>query len=122
MKLIQIYQCLCDETRLRILNLLSSTPLCVCHLQKVLQMPQVKMSKHLKYMKDRGMIEVIRCENKMLYFLPKTITLELKKNLKCLQECSKEHPLFQEDYQRLQNILFEVDQIKEKVILNSSEE
>jgi len=34
MKLIKIYKCFCDETRLRILNLLLRSPLCVCHLEK----------------------------------------------------------------------------------------
>ena len=69
LKLIQIYECLCDETRLRILNLLSVTPLCVSHVQKILQMTQVKVSKHLTYMKDRGMVEATRCENRTLYSL-----------------------------------------------------
>src|SRR5437899_8387096 len=40
-ELIQIFQCFCDETRLRILNVLSRGPLCVCHLQDLLEQPQV---------------------------------------------------------------------------------
>ena len=36
MKLIEVYKCLCDETRLRILHLLSHQPLCVCHFQEIL--------------------------------------------------------------------------------------
>ncbi len=47
MSLIQIYQCLCDETRLRILHLLQDGELCVCHFQQILEEPQVKISKHL---------------------------------------------------------------------------
>ena len=46
MSLVQIYQCLCDETRLRILNLLHEGELCVCHIQDILGEPQVKISKH----------------------------------------------------------------------------
>ena len=46
-ELIQIYQCLCDPTRLRILHLLTQTPLCVCHFQEIFNEPQVKISKHL---------------------------------------------------------------------------
>ena len=36
MKLVKIYECLCDPTRLRILNLLKSGELCVCDVQEVL--------------------------------------------------------------------------------------
>ena len=53
--MIQIYKCLCDELRLRILNLLQEGPLCVCHLVEILDCEQVKMSKQLRYMKELGM-------------------------------------------------------------------
>jgi DNA-binding transcriptional ArsR family regulator len=49
MDLIQIYQCFCDRTRLRILHLLTKSSLCVCHFQDILGEPQVKISKHLAY-------------------------------------------------------------------------
>ena len=119
MKLIQIYQCLCDETRLRILNLLAVTPLCVSHLQKILQMTQVKMSKHLNYMKDRGMVEATRYENRKLYSLSKEACSELETNMKCLQDCSKEYPIFKEDLNRLKAILKEVNDVKEKAQLKN---
>ena len=114
LKLIQIYECLCDETRLRILNLLSVTPLCVSHIQKILQMGQVKVSKHLNYMKERGMLEATRCENRTLYSLAKATSPELETNMKCLQDCCKEYPIFLEDLNRLKSIYQEVGQIKEK--------
>jgi ArsR family transcriptional regulator len=56
MDLVQIYECLCDQTRLRILHLLSQTPLCVCHFQEILEEPQVKISKHLAYLRNRGLV------------------------------------------------------------------
>ncbi len=34
MDLIQIYECFCDQTRLRILHLLCQGPLCVCDFQE----------------------------------------------------------------------------------------
>lgn len=114
LKLIQIYECLCDETRLRILNLLSVTPLCVSHVQKVLQITQVKVSKHLTYMKDRGMVTATRCENRTLYSLSKESCSELQTNLKCLQDCSKEYPIFKEDLLRLKTIYQEAGEVKEK--------
>lgn len=115
MKLIQIYECFCDETRLRILNLLSKTPLCVSHLQHVLQLPQVKISKHLGYMKDRGMVEAVRYENWMLYSLTGECCPEFDSNLRCLQDCSQEYSVFKEDLKRLQSVLKEIGKIREKV-------
>ncbi len=115
MKLIQIYECLCDETRLRILNLLSITPLCVSHLQKILQLPQVKISKHLTYMKTRGMVEATRVDNWMLYSVAEEGCPDLESNLKCLQDCSREYAIFVQDLKRLKPLHKEVNEIKKKV-------
>lgn len=115
MRLIQVYECFCDETRLRILNVLTQTPLCVSHLQKILDMPQVKISKHLAYMKERGMVEASRYENWMLYSLVAVTSPELENNLKCLLDCSQEYPIFQEDLQRLKTLLKDIDKMKEKM-------
>ena len=97
MDLIQIYQCLCDETRLRILNLLAETPLCVCHFQDILQEPQVKISKHLAYLRERGMVETERQQNWVIYSLPAKRDAELEANMKCLQDCVQSHPVFKRD-------------------------
>jgi len=60
MDLVGIYQCFCDHTRLRILHLLTRSPLCVCHFQEILDEPQVKTSKHLAYLRSRGMVAATR--------------------------------------------------------------
>lgn len=103
MKLVQIYQCLCDETRLRILHLLLHGPLCVCHFQSVLDEPQVKISKHLGYLKARGLVVANRSGNWMIYALPleKSRPAELKANLACLQDCAAENAVFKRDLARL---------------------
>lgn len=103
-RLIRIYECLCDPTRLRILNLLSRGPLCVCHFQTLLDEPQVKISKHLAYLRSRGAVEAERSGNWMVYRLPKTRNLELEANLKCLQDCAGEEPVFKRDLARLQRL------------------
>lgn len=100
--LIQIYQCFCDETRLRIVNLLRQGPLCVCHLQELLAEPQVKISKHLAYMKEKGIVHAQRHQNWMIYSLPQQPAAELEANLKCLQDCVQTHPVFKADLRRLQ--------------------
>jgi ArsR family transcriptional regulator, arsenate/arsenite/antimonite-responsive transcriptional repressor len=109
--LIRIYQCLCDETRLRILHLLVRGPLCVCHFQTVLGEPQVKISKHLNYLKSRGLVESLRHENWRIYKLPESQSYELEKHLKCLQDCIQETNLFREDLQRLKAVKAEAAEI-----------
>ena len=104
MDLIQIYQCFCDKTRLRILHLLSRTPLCVCHFQEVLGEPQVKVSKHLAYLRARGMVQTERRGNWMIYSLPAKREAELEANLKCLQDCVQTDPTFKSDLKRLSKL------------------
>ncbi len=100
--LLQIYQCFCDETRLRILNVLSQGPLCVCHFQELLDETQVKISKHLGYLRDRGLVEVARHQNWMIYSLPGRPSPELEANLRCLQDCVQSHRVFKSDLRRLE--------------------
>ena len=99
--LIQIYQCLCDRTRLRILHLLSKSSLCVCHFQEILGEPQVKISKHLAYLRKKGMVKPTRDQNWMIYSLPGKRTRELELNLKCLQDCVQSATVFARDLKKL---------------------
>ena len=101
MELVHIYQCFCDRTRLRILNLLARSPLCVCHFQTILGEPQVKISKHLGYLRDRGMVKVERDQNWMVYSLAEKRAPELESNLKCLQDCVQSDRVFAGDLKRL---------------------
>ncbi|HZZ58262.1 MAG TPA: metalloregulator ArsR/SmtB family transcription factor [Opitutaceae bacterium] len=100
MGLIQIYQCLCDPTRLRILNLLTEGELCVCHFQEILGESQVKVSKHLAYLKARGLVEARKEANWMIYSLPAKRSKELAANLACLQDCVQEDDAFRRDRER----------------------
>lgn len=99
--LIQVYNCLCDETRLRIVHLLGQSPLCVCHLQDILGLTQVAASKHLAYLRQRGLVESRRHEQWMIYSLPAERPRELDWQLRCLQDCLPTHPVFRDDLRRL---------------------
>ncbi len=101
MNLVMIYECLCDSTRLRILNLLNAGELCVCHFQAILGEPQAKISKHLSYLRKRGLVEAEREGNWMIYRLPKNPSPELLKNLQCLQDCVQEDKGFKQDRAKL---------------------
>jgi ArsR family transcriptional regulator len=101
MDLVQVYQCFCDRTRLRILHLLSQNPLCVCHFQEILDEPQVKISKHLAYLRARDMVETSRSGTWIVYSLPKKRAPELDANLKCLQDCVRTDSVFKRDLRSL---------------------
>ena len=103
-ELIQIYECLCDLTRLRLLNVLGRGPLCVCHFQAVLREPQVKISKHLGYLRERGLVVSERQGNWMIYALPLKPARELRSNLACLQDCAQDNPVFRSDLARLKKL------------------
>jgi ArsR family transcriptional regulator len=68
-----IYKCIADPQRLRILNLLNAGPLCVCHLQDILDVPQVKMSKQLAIMKQLGLLKAEREGTWMVYHLAQPV-------------------------------------------------
>jgi ArsR family transcriptional regulator len=102
--LVAIYQCLCDETRLRILHLLLRGPLCVCHIQEIIDRPQVFISKHLAYLRGKELVRAERFRNWMVYALPESPAPELEANLKCLQDCTQTHPVFKGDLRRLASL------------------
>lgn len=109
MKLVRIHECLCDRTRLRIMHLLLGGPLCVCHLQEVLREPQVKVSRHLAYLRRRGMVTRERCGQWMIYRLPTNRPAALEANLACLQDCAGEERVFHDDKRRLAKVLAALD-------------
>lgn len=97
MNTLAVYRCLCDETRLRILNLLLEGPLCVCHLASVLGMEQPKISRHLKALKEAGAVETERCYNWTICRIATKPSKLLDTNLRCLQDLRNENPLFRDD-------------------------
>jgi ArsR family transcriptional regulator len=115
MKLVQIYQCLCDETRLRILNLLAQRSLCVCHLQEILDRPQAQVSQHLSRMKKDGLVEASRHNNWMIYSLPTKAPKALEAHLRCLQDCVQTEPVFKRDLTALKMLRSDCDRIDESI-------
>lgn len=109
MELVKIYECLCDRTRLRILSLLCNGPLCVCHIQEILGEAQVKVSKHLGYLKTHGLVEVRREANWRIYSLVAKPTKALEANLACLQDCASEDKIFRRDSEKLKTLRCHLD-------------
>lgn len=65
----QIYKALSERMRLRILMLLTHGELCVCDIMAVLEEPQSKVSRHVAYLKNSGLIKGKRVGTWMHYFL-----------------------------------------------------
>jgi ArsR family transcriptional regulator, arsenate/arsenite/antimonite-responsive transcriptional repressor len=92
--LLKIMKALGDETRLRILNLLNKDELCVCEIERIMEINQSNASRHLNKLTTTGLIKY---EKRALYvyykinndildefsFLRDFISLELNKIEKC---------------------------------------
>ena len=103
--LTEVYKSFSDPTRLRILNLLLQRPLCVCHIQEVLDLPQVNTSQHLAYLRKAGIVQFERIQTWKFYRLNHSGNKNLQLNLKCLFECLKTDPIFNADILRLHKAL-----------------
>ena len=56
----RLFKALADATRLRILGLLVTGEVCVCHIHESLKIPQPKASRHLAYLRQAGLVETRR--------------------------------------------------------------
>jgi ArsR family transcriptional regulator, arsenate/arsenite/antimonite-responsive transcriptional repressor len=63
----KLFRALGDETRLRIVALLSQGELCVCHLEKALDISQPNTSRHLGILKAAGVVDSRR-EGTWVYY------------------------------------------------------
>ena len=55
-----LFRALADTTRLRILALLATGEVCVCHVHQSLRIPQPKASRHLAYLRRAGLVDTRR--------------------------------------------------------------
>jgi ArsR family transcriptional regulator len=67
--IVTIFKALADETRLRVLKLLSRGELCVCEIAAALALEQPRLSFHLRILKEAGIVSVRRQERWILYRL-----------------------------------------------------
>ena len=55
-----VFKALSDATRLRVLGLLLTGEVCVCHIHDSLKISQPKASRHLAYLRKAGLVETRR--------------------------------------------------------------
>jgi ArsR family transcriptional regulator, arsenate/arsenite/antimonite-responsive transcriptional repressor len=63
----KFFQALGDPTRLRLLNLMGEQEVCVCYLVEILGSPQPKISRHLAYLRNAGIVSARR-EGKWMHY------------------------------------------------------
>lgn len=80
--MIDIFKALADQNRLKIIELLSEKPLCVCEIEKALDLPQNLVSHHLSALKEVKIVENCRCGKNQFYSLNKKTLLNLSKKIK----------------------------------------
>ncbi|KLU62508.1 HTH-type transcriptional repressor AseR [Peptococcaceae bacterium CEB3] len=74
--LMQFFNILSDETRLRILTILAGQELCVCELAEILDVSQPKVSRHLGKLRDVGLVKDMRRGQWVFYGLSANEPLE----------------------------------------------
>ncbi len=100
-KLAQFFKALSDETRLRIMMLLTESELCVCDLMFVLDEPQSKVSRHLAYLKHSGLTKSKRAGVWMHYSLKEPADDLHRAQLNFLKEQLSRLPQFSMDREKL---------------------
>jgi ArsR family transcriptional regulator len=100
-KIDQMFKAFADETRLRILHLLTRGELCVCDLVDTLRLPQPKVSRHLAYLRGAGLVRVRKDGLWKHYSLAETNGKFHKSLLGCLRGCFTEVDVLRRDVERL---------------------
>src|ERR1700744_2498059 len=59
-ELARLFAALADPTRLRLLNLMNGQEVCVCYFVEILKQGQPKISRHLAYLRNAGVVSARR--------------------------------------------------------------
>ena len=62
-----LFRALADPTRLRLLNLIADREICVCYFVETLRTSQPKISRHLAYLRNAGIVAARR-EGKWMHY------------------------------------------------------
>jgi len=99
-----LFKALADRTRLRLINLIGESEVCVCFLVEILKTSQPKISRHLAYLR-RARIVTARREGKWMHYrLAEPPDEHAAKIFREVRESLTEHPAFQRDRQKLDQV------------------
>ncbi len=80
----RLYKALGDETRLRVVALLSHGELCVCHLHEALGVSQPFISRHLAILRSAGVVEDRRDRKWVYYRLARQPSIDGERSLRTI--------------------------------------
>lgn len=100
----EVFQALADRTRIRIVRLLveSGEEICLCELVDCLQEPQYKLSRHLKTLRQAGLLTAVK-DGRWLYHRLVTGTPTLEHLSHLIRSIPDEDGLFAGDLARFRH-------------------
>ncbi len=103
MDMCEIFKALGDETRLRIMYLLTRQELCVCVICEALRIPQPTASKHLNRLRLAGLIRCRRISQWCFYRVSDAFASSPM--CECLKKLWDDNRQYMGDLERLQELL-----------------
>lgn len=97
----RLFKALGDETRLRIVALLSHGELCVCHLEEALGLPQPNVSRQLAILRSAGIVRDRREGSWVYYRLVPQADGDCERQLKTLVQVFAKRDLLRRDIEKL---------------------
>jgi ArsR family transcriptional regulator len=97
----RLFKALGDETRLRIVALLSHDELCVCHLVDALRLSQPHVSRHLAILRAAGVVESRREGIWIYYRLAHQTDSDCERQLRALVRSFEKRAVLSRDLERL---------------------
>lgn len=94
---VDLFKALSDETRLRIVTLLSEKELCVCQIEAALGLSQVKVSRHLTILRYTGLVNCRRDGLWIYYSLTEPKNKIEETLFTCFRECLRKEKFFSID-------------------------
>lgn len=102
---IRTSKALSDETRVRIVSLLTHNELCVCQLMEILGMGQSTVSKHLGILRNAGLIEVEKRGTWSFYRLSRDKANRQSADfIRILSSLPKDDPLMHADERKVEQV------------------
>ena len=101
---VDMFRLLADETRLRILILLTRGELCVCDIMSIIGATQSKTSRHLAYLRGAGLVHDRREGLWIHYSLAKPTGLLQQRVFEWLRHAENELPQAADDLRALREI------------------
>ena len=99
-----LFSALADRTRLRLINLLGDSEVCVCFLVEILKTSQPKISRHLAYLRQARVV-VARREGKWMHYrLAEPPDEHAAHIFREVRASLAEHPEFQRDREKLEKV------------------